>query len=138
MSSESSVLVVTATDPDGSDSLVYDIIMTSSSAGSDHFRIDPQSGLISTAGTLDRESVAVVNLLVIATDSAGLNVSKSTVSDACRQCVSVVMQGTALVQITVGDVNDNAPRFLAESYSASLRENSVVGTTIIPVGCSRL
>ena len=73
--SSTSVLTVTATDPDGSDTLVYDILQASSSAGSSFFRIDPATGEISTAGTLDREAVAVVNLQVIATDSAGFNVS---------------------------------------------------------------
>ena len=71
------MLTVTATDPDGSDSLVYDIIQSSSSAGSSFFRIDPATGDISTAGTLDRETVAVVDLQVIATDSAELNVRHS-------------------------------------------------------------
>jgi hypothetical protein len=42
-------------------------------------------------------------------------------------------QDTAIVQITIGDVNDNSPQFNAEYYTASLRENSPVGTTIVPV-----
>ena len=63
-----------ATDQDGTDSLVYDIIHSSSSSGSSFFKMDPFSGKISTAGILDREIVAVVDLHIIATDSAGLNV----------------------------------------------------------------
>lgn len=109
------VLTVTATDPDapeGSPStLSYSIIQSSSVI--EYFLIDTQTGEISTARSLDREMVAVVDLQVIATDSAGHN-------------------GTATVQITIGDVNDNAPKFLAVYYTASLRENSAVGTTIIP------
>lgn len=80
--SESSVLTVTATDPDGSDSLVYDII--SSSNVNSHFRINTATGEISTAGTLDRETVAVVDLQVIATDSAGHNVSCTSPVTCCK------------------------------------------------------
>ena len=72
--SSTSVLTVTATDPDGSDSLVYDIVSASSIVGGSYFSINPQTGEITTAGTLDRETVAVVDLLVIATDTAGFNV----------------------------------------------------------------
>lgn len=71
------VLTVTATDPDapeGSPStLSYSIIQSSSVI--EYFLIDTQTGEISTARSLDREMVAVVDLQVIATDSAGHNVS---------------------------------------------------------------
>lgn len=71
------VLTVTATDPDapeGSTStLTYSIIQSSSVT--EYFLIDTQTGAISTATTLNREIVAVVDLQVIATDSAGHNVS---------------------------------------------------------------
>lgn len=71
------VLTVTATDPDapeGSTStLTYSIIQSSSVT--EYFLIDTQTGAISTATALDREAVAVVDLQVIATDSAGHNVS---------------------------------------------------------------
>ena len=73
--SSTSVLTVSATDPDGTDSLVYDIIQSSSNVGSSYFRMDPVSGEISTTGTLDRETVPVIDLAIIATDSAGHNVT---------------------------------------------------------------
>ena len=85
-----SVLTVTATDPDGSDSLVYDIISAASTAGSSYFLIDPNSGEISTAGTLDREAVAVVNLQVIATDRASNNVRPSHRMANMYTCVCVI------------------------------------------------
>lgn len=78
--SPTSVLTVTATDPDGSDSLVYDIVSSSNIVGGSYFSIIPQTGEIITAGDLDRETVAVVDLLVIATDTAGHNVSIYTQS----------------------------------------------------------
>lgn len=100
----------------------------------EYFLIDTQTGAISTATSLDREVVAVVDLQVVATDSAGHNVSSlygPGLLITLWYCIST--KGTATVRITIGDVNDNAPEFLAENYTASLRENSAVGTTIIPV-----
>lgn len=44
-----------------------------------------------------------------------------------------IMQGTAVVQVTIGDINDNSPQFNAPYYTASVRENSPAGTTIVPV-----
>lgn len=76
VAAETPVLTVTATDPDniaGSGSLTYDIIPSSN--GNSYFRINGATGEISTAGPLDRESIAVVDLQVIATDPAGHNVS---------------------------------------------------------------
>ena len=73
--SSTSVLTVTATDPDGSDTLIYDIVSSTNAIGGSYFSINPQTGEIITAGDLDREVVAVVDLLVIATDTAGHNVS---------------------------------------------------------------
>ena len=71
METSTSVLQVTATDPDGSDGLVYDIVTNTHSS---YFSIDPHTGIITTATTLDREAVAVITLQIIATDTAGLNV----------------------------------------------------------------
>lgn len=53
---------------------------------------------------------------------------------SCDVHVAMVSpQGTATVQVTISDVNDNAPQFTSPSYTASLREDSAVGTTLIPV-----
>ena len=70
------MLTVVATDPDdvaGTGFLTYDIIPSSNVDG--YFRIDTASGEISTARSLDREAVAVVNLQVVAIDTANRNVS---------------------------------------------------------------
>ncbi len=37
------------------------------------------------------------------------------------------------VHITVNDVNDNAPRFEQANYSAIIKENSPVGTSVTTV-----
>lgn len=40
--------------------------------------------------------------------------------------------------VTVVDVNDNSPMFLASSYSGSVVENSNVGSTVLAVEASDL
>ena len=42
-------------------------------------------------------------------------------------------QDTAVAVVTVIDVNNNAPRFLQDSYAVSLLENATVGTSVVQV-----
>ncbi|GIY47454.1 cadherin-related tumor suppressor [Caerostris extrusa] len=58
------------------------------------FSIDPQSGVVYTAGSLDRETHPVFNLTVTATDSG-----------------NPPQSGSTLVKIYLDDVNDNGPVF---------------------------
>ncbi|XP_048884468.1 protocadherin gamma-A11-like isoform X13 [Brienomyrus brachyistius] len=44
--------------------------------------------------------------------------------------------GTVTINIIVLDANDNAPVFLEPVYKASLRENSVMGTTVLKVSAT--
>lgn len=108
---DTSIITISANDPD-SPSLTYTIADGNNEG---YFKINPMNGLIQTARNLDREQVAVFNLLVVARDE-----------DA--------NQGTTRLQITVMDVNDEAPRFLQPEYFASVIENSPRGTQINPVG----
>ena len=62
--------------------------------------------------TLDRESYDVISLMVTGSDQ-GVPPLSSIVS----------------VQITVGDVNDNAPRFTQNVYSTSVPEFLAVGAS---------
>ena len=107
---DTSIATIAASDPD-SPSLTYAI-----AGGNDegYFKINTMTGLIRTARNLDREQVAVFNLLVEARDE-DLN------------------RGTTRLQVTIMDVNDEAPRFLQPSYSARVAENSPRGTQVIPV-----
>lgn len=107
---DSSIITIAASDSD-SPSLTYAI-----TEGNDegYFKIDSMSGLIETARDLDREQVAVFNLLVEARDE-DFNL------------------GTTTLQVIINDVNDEAPRFLQPAYSARVTENSPRGTQVIPV-----
>ncbi|XP_053612955.1 protein dachsous isoform X2 [Plodia interpunctella] len=77
-----------------------------------HFSIDPSSGVIRTAGQLDRENVASYLLSVKATNgnSAGFDQTQ--------------------VQITLEDVNDNAPEFGTSSVRVSVAESAAIGSVV--------
>lgn len=78
------------------------------------FAINQITGVIKTAGTLDRESVPVYRLTVTATDNG-----------------SPPMTGNATVVVTLRDINDNAPTLVAGDRVASVLENQAIGTTVI-------
>ncbi|XP_029159355.1 protein dachsous [Nylanderia fulva] len=90
---DSSVMSVKATDPDQgvNGKITYAIAKETSWL----FRVDNLTGVITTAGSLDRERQSVYSFHVIATDSGKYD-AKST---------------SVIVEINVGDVNDNAPIF---------------------------
>ena len=83
---------------------------------SDTFKVERDTGALVVASTVDRESVSTYILTVIAEDS-GL----SPLSDRTE------------VEISVIDVNDNAPRFPNAHYQGSIHENLPAGTSIIEV-----
>ena len=80
------------------------------------FSINRTSGDLLLTESLDRESYSVVNLMVAASDQ-GIPPLSSIVS----------------VQIFVGDVNDNAPRFTQNIYTASVPEFLATGSSAIRV-----
>ncbi|XP_061078971.1 protocadherin Fat 4-like [Conger conger] len=82
--------------------------------GEGKFSIDPQSAMISLAGTLDREAQAEYTLEVVARDQGQPPRSSS-----------------AVVVVNVTDVNDNSPRFPQAQYEEVVPENFTVGTTIL-------
>ena len=69
------------------------------------FALDPSTGMISLLRPLDRELISYYNLTVKATDSG-----------------SPPLSATALVSITVADVNDNPPEFFSSYYSSAVSE----------------
>lgn len=107
---DTSIITITASDSD-SPSLTYAIVAGN---GEGYFKINAMTGLIQTATSLDRERVAVFDLLVEARDE-DLN------------------RGTTRLQVIVTDVNDEAPQFLQPAYFARVTENSPRGTQVIPV-----
>ena len=81
-----------------------------------HFSINESTGIISTAGTLDRETYETYYILCRISDNG-----------------SPMFTNAVNITIIATDVNDNDPVFNASSYSASFPENEATGTTILPV-----
>ena len=107
-----------ATDDDhGSDgTIIYTIIDGNSE---ERFQIDPKSGVIVLRKLLDRETTAMYSLTVQATDQG-----------------SPSMSSTAAVNLTILDVNDNAPLCSQASYVIEVAENFTVNGTIVSLLCS--
>ncbi|CAL1267158.1 unnamed protein product [Larinioides sclopetarius] len=83
------------------------------------FTIDSTTGAISTSQPLDRELTAGFVLVVTAQDHGSPSLSD-----------------TINVEIEVLDVNDNPPTFVLPSYAASIREDALVGSSVIQVSAS--
>ena len=77
------------------------------------FTIDPDSGLIAATSTLDREQVSFYTFPVIVTDLGTPSLSSS-----------------AIVEITVLDVNDNQPVVTPDMVTVNISEDTAVGTII--------
>ncbi|XP_055537242.1 fat-like cadherin-related tumor suppressor homolog isoform X2 [Wyeomyia smithii] len=82
----------------------------------DHFRIAPDSGIVTLAKPLDREVKAVYNLTVRATDQGTPTLSNS-----------------AFLIVNVQDINDNPPEFTSKHYFASVPEINSIGSEILKV-----
>lgn len=108
------VVTVSASDADSQDNgeVSYSIV-----AGNTNDVFDISSfGVITTISPLNRETVASYLLTVVATDGG-----------------SPAKSGSAIVVITVGDVNDNGMAFVRTSYEATIPENAPPGTHIVTV-----
>ncbi|XP_067625323.1 cadherin-related tumor suppressor-like [Eurosta solidaginis] len=84
------------------------------------FEIDSDSGEIYTTMRLDREEVSAYELLVEALDQG-----------------MPQLTGTASVQITLLDKNDNPPKF-TRLFSVNVTENALIGSFVIQVTSSDL
>uniref|UniRef100_A0A1X7V4J9 Cadherin domain-containing protein n=1 Tax=Amphimedon queenslandica TaxID=400682 RepID=A0A1X7V4J9_AMPQE len=71
-----------------------------------YFTIDNTTGVIRTASELNREEQQSYTLTVLATDAG-----------------DIPLTGSATVDVSVLDINDNTPSFSATEYSASVLEN---------------
>ncbi|XP_019623295.1 PREDICTED: protocadherin Fat 4-like [Branchiostoma belcheri] len=111
----SNITTVVATDPDlnGNGEVTYSIV---SGDGMAYFDINSTTGLISTSADVDRETLALNNLVIQAMD--GGSPAKSSL---CR------------VKIYLDDLNDNTPTFVPLEYALSVLENVAVGTLVTPV-----
>ena len=106
------VLQLNATDPDSEIFGVISYCIISGSAGK--FKIDRNSGIIRTAGNLDREAKDLYILNISGIDG-GLNPN----SAYCTVAIRII------------DINDNVPVFTESGYEASVIESAPVGSTVI-------
>uniref|UniRef100_A0AAQ4QCD7 Cadherin-23 n=1 Tax=Gasterosteus aculeatus aculeatus TaxID=481459 RepID=A0AAQ4QCD7_GASAC len=111
------VLLVNATDLDasreyGQASLIYSL------EGSSQFRLNSRSGEITTTALLDRELKSEYILIVRAVDG-GVGPQQKT--------------GIATVNITILDINDNAPVWRNEPYLTNIVEMSPMNTDVFSV-----
>ena len=81
-----------------------------------HFRIDKNSGLITTAASLDRETTTSYQLSVVAED----------VNEKCHK-------GLIVVEVIVLDKNDNKPKFEKSQYRVNVREDVSANQYLITV-----
>ncbi|XP_015274464.1 PREDICTED: protocadherin-16 [Gekko japonicus] len=111
------VLQVTARDKDqGPNGEVCYSIMHTPHTHSHWFAIDPATGIVTTASSLDYEIDPQPQLTVLATDRGKPSLSS-----------------TAVVRVILQDVNDNEPIFESPFYNVSLRENLPPGTCFLQV-----
>lgn len=109
------VLVVEATDGDVGENARISYFIEDNP----EFSIDSTTGAIITSQKLDRELTAGFVLVVTAEDHGSPSLSD-----------------TINVEIEVTDVNDNHPNFVLPSYAASIREDALVGSSVIQVSAS--
>ncbi|XP_075437675.1 protocadherin-16-like [Ascaphus truei] len=81
----------------------------------DLFRIDPQTGTVTTAAILDREIWSQTRLVVMATDRG-----------------SPPLTGSTTLTVVVMDVNDNSPT-IPHQWELSVPENALIGSEIAQV-----
>ena len=102
-------ITVLATDPDGTDVVTYSL--TSDAGG--RFAIDANTGVVTVAGTIDREAAASYNITIKATSSDTSSTNQT-------------------FTISVGDVNEFSTGAVTDINAAldSVAENAAVGTTV--------
>uniref|UniRef100_A0A6Q2Z7J2 Protocadherin-16 n=1 Tax=Esox lucius TaxID=8010 RepID=A0A6Q2Z7J2_ESOLU len=108
-----------ATDLDALDS--GDITYKITGDPSGDFRLDRKSGVLSTSWPLDRERRDRYSLTVTALDGG-----------------SPPLSSTAIVEVTLLDVNDHSPRFTSSSYTTELSEDLPIGSLVLQVTATDL
>ncbi|XP_062842208.1 cadherin EGF LAG seven-pass G-type receptor 2 [Trichomycterus rosablanca] len=113
-----SVVVLRAVDPDEGDAgrLEYFIEALFDSRSNNLFEVDAESGLVTTAEELDRETKDTHVFRVTAVDHG-----------------SPRRTAMATLTISVSDMNDHAPVFEQQDYKESVRENLEMGYEVLTV-----
>lgn len=100
--------------------VIYSMVAVLDARSQKLFTIDSQSGSISTAARLDRESMDVHYLRVTATEST-------------MDSPASLRSATTTVQINVEDVNDYPPTFEQPAYETTVRESASIGSAVLTV-----
>jgi len=111
------IIQVVASDPDdpgNTSPLIY-----SADFNTTYFSINMTTGVITSLVAFDREIWSNFRFEVVATDVGGSS-------------------GSAIVEILIGDSNDNQPTFIPQMYSKSIREDSPVNGNVLEVTVSDL
>ena len=106
------IVAVNAADGDGS-APNNDVFYLIASGGNDKFKIDSQTGNLTTIGDIDREARASYSLVVEAVDKG-----------------SPAKSATATVNIVVDNVNDDIPKFKPREVSVTAVEERPAGSII--------
>ncbi|XP_036375616.1 cadherin EGF LAG seven-pass G-type receptor 1 [Megalops cyprinoides] len=112
----STVVVISATDEDTGENARITYVMEDNVP---QFKIDPDSGAITTQTEIDYEDQASYTLAIIARDNGIPQKSDTT-----------------YVEIIVLDANDNAPQFLRDVYQGSVLEDAPVFTSVLQISAS--
>uniref|UniRef100_A0A8D2L4T7 Protocadherin-16 n=1 Tax=Varanus komodoensis TaxID=61221 RepID=A0A8D2L4T7_VARKO len=111
------VLQVTARDKDqGPNGEVHYSVLHTPHTHSHWFAIDPATGIVTTASALDYEVDPQPQLIVLATDRG-----------------TPPLSSTAVLRVSLQDVNDNEPIFESNFYNVSLKESVPPGTCFLQV-----
>ncbi|XP_050531653.1 cadherin-87A [Daktulosphaira vitifoliae] len=115
------VLTVNAKDGDRGEprGIVYDLIQNPM----DYFSLDKQSGELTTAKLIDRETLMNNNGIITLTVKAQEILNDIPIDDN-------ISSTSAIITITVQDVNDEPPKFNKLNYFVSVPENIAPGTPL--------
>ncbi|KPP64742.1 cadherin EGF LAG seven-pass G-type receptor 3-like [Scleropages formosus] len=111
-----SVLQISANDRDAHANGRVQYTFQNGEDGDGDFTIEPTSGIVRTVRRLDRESIPFYELTAYAVDR-GVPPQRTPVN----------------IQVTVLDVNDNAPVFPADDFEVLVKENSAVGSVVAQI-----
>ncbi|XP_077356776.1 cadherin EGF LAG seven-pass G-type receptor 1 isoform X2 [Festucalex cinctus] len=112
----STVVMISATDEDTGENSRITYIMEDSVP---QFKIDPDTGAITTQMEIDYEDQASFTLAIIAKDNGIPQKSDTT-----------------YVEIIILDANDNAPQFLRDMYQGSVFEDAPIYTSVLQISAS--
>ncbi|XP_070544624.1 protocadherin Fat 4-like isoform X2 [Ptychodera flava] len=93
----------------------------------EHFVLDPVTGILKTTSQLDRETVSEYRLQIQA-------VSINTTSGTGRRKRDISLPHNEIyIVIPVGDVNDNEPVFVSDSYIKGIMDDTTFGSSVLQV-----